>query len=661
MSSQTLSSIRSYLVGKTFDASEIAALSNGTYPGTLTFDLQNDYFGSTLYSVDQGYLPNDPNYVVAWTISAGSTSTSIKITQLNGNGTTSTASADIVGFNGSQILLQSGVGSYNILSLAPLTNTLDADWNNGVDYTLSYATTGSFDTTAVPQATVGEVVGQLAGLKIPELLYANSVYTGYVASATVSVSNGVYTATAESVDYKGTRGNPHVDVALTLTDASGNPLTNTQVANGNIYVHIDQATGHTPYAVWSVLGWQNNLPTGGSAILLGQSPSGVAPYTVFQILYSSPQTSQPTTQALGQTITFQSPPGAIPFDPPCFAAGTRIRTVSGDVAVEDLAVGDTVLTLQDGEPATRPVVWIGSRHVDLTAHPTPYTAQPIRIRRDAFGEGLPGADLVVSPDHALFVDGMLIAARLLVNGATIVEDTVCRAVHYFHVELDQHAVLFAEGLPAESYLDTGNRAAFENAQTPIALRPDFSLERRLLSRAAASCAPFVVDAAMVKPVWDRLVARATALGFAAPAVIPTSDDPALTVSVMGQTIQPVRVAGDRYSFILPAGAERVTLVSRTTRPAATAPWIDDRRDLGVSVGRITLHQADNAVQDIAIDHPGLTDGWWAVERNATRLWRWTNGRAELDLTVGAAHPRVLEIRLAGTIAYPAAQELSQAA
>jgi hypothetical protein len=73
---------------------------------------------------------------------------------------------------------------------------------------------------------------------------------------------------------------------------------------------------------------------------------------------------------------------------------------------------------------------------------------------------------LLSPDHALFVDGLLIPVRYLCNGATIRQDARSE-VTYFHVELDRHDILRAEGLPVESYLDAGNRGAFENATRAI--------------------------------------------------------------------------------------------------------------------------------------------------------------------------------------------------
>ena len=137
---------------------------------------------------------------------------------------------------------------------------------------------------------------------------------------------------------------------------------------------------------------------------------------------------------------------------------------------------------------------------------------PIRIERDAFADGMPHRDLMVSPDHAIFVDGKLICARQLVNGTTIRQERDWTAVDYYHVELDQHAILLAEGLPAESYLDTGNSGFFANSGAPLVLHPDLTDETDYPTREAGSCAPFVWDEASVQPVWQRLADRAAAIG-----------------------------------------------------------------------------------------------------------------------------------------------------
>ena len=134
-----------------------------------------------------------------------------------------------------------------------------------------------------------------------------------------------------------------------------------------------------------------------------------------------------------------------------------------------LAIGDTVLTAS-GRP--RPITWIGRRSYAgrfLAANPG---VQPIRLRAGCLGDGLPRRDLLVSPDHALFLDGLLIPARCLVNGRTVTQECRLDRVDYYHVELDTHDVLLAEGAPSESYLDDDSRGLFHNAAGFAALYPD---------------------------------------------------------------------------------------------------------------------------------------------------------------------------------------------
>ena len=143
---------------------------------------------------------------------------------------------------------------------------------------------------------------------------------------------------------------------------------------------------------------------------------------------------------------------------PCFCAGTHIATAWGELLVETLREGDRVLSAFGGAV---PVVWIGRRHVDCRRHPAPRDVWPVCVRAGAFADATPARDLRLSPDHAVYIDGMLIPVRCLINGITITQEPVDQ-VSYYHVELPSHDVILAEGLAAESYLDTGNRAAFAN-------------------------------------------------------------------------------------------------------------------------------------------------------------------------------------------------------
>jgi hypothetical protein len=337
----------------------------------------------------------------------------------------------------------------------------------------------------------------------------------------------------------------------------------------------------------------------------------------------------------------------------CFAAGTQILTTAGDRTVESLVPGDTVITLVGADLVARPVKWIGRRRIDLTAHPRPEIAAPVRIQRGAFADGVPHTDLLVSPDHAIFVDGKLISARQLINGSTIRAEQGWTAVEYFHVELEAHAILVANGLPAESYLDTGNRGFFANGDAPLRLHPDLTDASENPTRTAASCAPFVYDEAGVLPVWQRLAARAAAIGQPAQTVA-TTDDPDLVLIAGGRTLLPTHETDGRYVFLVPNDATDIRLVSRAGAPADVRPWLDDRRWLGVHVARIVLRAAD-ALHDIPLDHPALDQGWWDLERIGAAMHRWTNGDAALTLPEFSG-PAMLEVRLGGRMAYRVAAE-----
>ena len=144
---------------------------------------------------------------------------------------------------------------------------------------------------------------------------------------------------------------------------------------------------------------------------------------------------------------------------PCFCAGTLIATDRGNVAVETLAAGDLVATT-DGD--VRPIRWIGRRAV-ATRFADPLKAMPVRIRAGALAESAPARDLLLSPCHAVLVDGVLIQAGALVNGTSIVRETAMpEQFTYYHVELGDHALVFAEGVAAETFVDNADRMGFDN-------------------------------------------------------------------------------------------------------------------------------------------------------------------------------------------------------
>ncbi len=324
----------------------------------------------------------------------------------------------------------------------------------------------------------------------------------------------------------------------------------------------------------------------------------------------------------------------------CYADGTAIETPDGAVPVESLAAGDMVVTLQDGKAEPMPVKWMGVRTIDIANHPQPQTVAPVRIRAGAFGDDLPRRDLLVSPAHAIYIDGKLVPANLLINHMTIVQDLHARSVTYRHVELDRHALILAEGLTSESYLDTGNRAYFTNAGLATILHPEFHVNAGLKTWERDACAPLAIDAEIVAPIWQELANRAKMLGYVAPEFT-TTQDADLYLEADGRRLRPIAVSQGRHTFMLPAGANAIVLKSRASAPADLDPRTGDWRPLGVAVRGMTLRTGDHHIT-IPADHPGLVEGWHTAETGNGSVWRWTAGAAAIPMT-GTAGPAMLDI------------------
>jgi hypothetical protein len=322
-----------------------------------------------------------------------------------------------------------------------------------------------------------------------------------------------------------------------------------------------------------------------------------------------------------------------PASPPCFLRGTHILTDWGNVPVEQLVPGQRAFTLGGGR---RRIAWVGSRRLDLSRHPRPQEAWPVRIRRGAIGSGVPERDLLVSPDHALLLNRVLIPAHVLVNGATVLRDPTWQRLDYFHVALETHDVLLAEGAPAESYPDRGSRAAF-GADRVLLLHPRFAD----IPPSLADCAPRALRGPAVQEARQVLLVRARVLGHA------LTRDPDLHLLIDGTRVNAAGIAGATHRFAIPPGARDIRIVSRASVPAETDSASEDRRRLGVMLSRITLH-VDDRTTEIAASAPCLNEGFHPPERIGAQMARWTDGHARLpplphapaqiDLHVLAAQP-----------------------
>ena len=184
---------------------------------------------------------------------------------------------------------------------------------------------------------------------------------------------------------------------------------------------------------------------------------------------------------------------------PCYCRGTLIRTQAGEVPVENLTIGNKVLTMSG---AFRPIKWIGKRSYNGRFVIGRNDIQPVCIKLGALDERVPKRDLWISPNHAMYLDGLLIEAKDLINGASIVRAEGVHSIEYFHIELETHDVIIAEGALSESFIDDDSRFLFHNAHEYRALYPDRAKE------VARYCASRLCDGYEVEAVRKRIAVRA---------------------------------------------------------------------------------------------------------------------------------------------------------
>ena len=327
----------------------------------------------------------------------------------------------------------------------------------------------------------------------------------------------------------------------------------------------------------------------------------------------------------------------------CFLRGTRLDTPNGEIAVEDLRPGDLVLTERNGAV---PVKWIGKRALLPGHNLRPEAVLPVRVRAGAIADGVPRRDLLLSPDHGLYLGGGLIPVKLVENGVTIVQETTAPAgsrFTYFHIELETHDILLAEATPAESYLDTGNRAVFENSGFVLTLHPDFT-PRRWETDGAAS---LTLSGPLLEGVRESLLQRAESLAGR------LTDDAGLHVVADGRVIPPTVMDQTGAQFVIPPKMREVRIVSRAAIAAQVLPSAyADRRRLGVAIDRVLLRH-NGQLRRIAVDDPSLADGFHRPERDGGRLWRWTDGDAVFPAACyqGIEGVFILDIGLHSTLRY----------
>lgn len=528
--------------------------------------------------------------------------------------------------NGGSALIQRGVTSNNAFSgKSGSTITVQGvtqDWSGypGVRPDIASGGTLNFDNSAI---TLGSVNG--SGIQGNLNIYNGSVVTTAGNSTTMSGPITVSGAGTKFTD------SSQLQSTLTLNDGAIATITTYPTDGTKVVFGTGTNTLILPsdqYAANKLV--LANLKEGDKVGVNGQKVSTATmtannislktdsgtTITAKSVTYDSSYTNAPKGDEV-VAVDVEDKNGVI-----CYLAGSMIRTPDGDVAIENLRVGDVVLAYANGQSVARDVIWAGRKHMAVQTHlPEADAGYPVRVKANAIADGVPYKDMLITPEHCLFLDGAFVPVRMLVNGGSIAYDHTITAYDYYHVETQQHSIIMADGALTESYLDTGNRGSFRQDGTVV------TLGGRHLSWEHDAAAPLETAQPVVEKLFHALAARA---GVATGTQALVEDDNLHLVTETGAVVRKLRTQAGRVSFMLPPGVQSVTVVSRSSKPCdVVGPFVNDRRMLGVQIGAVTAISATGTQTSTAHLQADALAGWHGMEAGASA--RWTNGQATLPL------------------------------
>ncbi|RUT26059.1 hypothetical protein C0V97_08345 [Asaia sp. W19] len=417
-------------------------------------------------------------------------------------------------------------------------------------------------------------------------------------------------------------GNP------TITIQSGGVLTHSTLNNGYVTVQnggvMSGNYGNSAQVTVSSGGKSINdtfyTTYGGNdtvTVLSGATISGPSLSNTTLVVSSGASLIEPVNIGSGGAATIYGTAEA------CFLPGTMIATPMGEVAIETLAVGDEIITLEPGtgNAVTQRVTWVGKgRTITNGSAYDDLAGYPVCVAKDAIATGVPHRDVYLTAEHCLYVDGHLVPVRTLVNGGSIYYDTSRTDYEYFHLATEKHSVILADGMPSETYRDTGNARAFSQHG---------KLARLSYPQMSCSSLSLCTDLAFLETLYNRISSRSGNQPSAQQARVLTNERDVRLITPSGQVVRALRASANHIVFRLPPQIQSVRIASNACRPCdAIGPFHDDRRQLGVLVGAITLFDASDMRSLDAHLGDEASRGWHESE---TADARWTDGYALIAL------------------------------
>ena len=421
---------------------------------------------------------------------------------------------------GSTLQLGDG-GTSGLLTGAVLDNgVLAVDRSDVVTIDSSISGTGAFEQLGTGTVILAEANSYSGGTTVESgtLLIDGSTANSAITVDSGGALGGTGTAGAVTVDSGGTfaPGDPSTFTVASLTLNSGSTF--------------DEQIGGTTPGTGGATGYDQTVVESAGAILLGGAtldaslvdgftPGAGDTFTIINNETGDPVSGTFNGLAEGAAFALDGDYFKISYDggsnnqdvvltdigtSPCYCPGTLIRTKYGNKRVEKLQIGDEVMTASG---VARPIKWIGRRSYGGRFVMGRKDVLPVCIKAGALDDNVPRRDLWISPNHAMYfkdahLDGVLIEARDLINGVSIVQAERANKVEYVHIELESHDVIIAEGALPETFIDDDSRGMFHNAHEYRTLYTDAP------AALARYSAPRRDDGYEVEAIRQRLALRA---------------------------------------------------------------------------------------------------------------------------------------------------------